>query len=386
MSRSSEFWSLRRMRDESGSMMMAVIMVFAITGVITAALVTATAGVDKTRQDGRFLAAIQGADAGMQSAFLTINQTAADAAGPLTGGPLVIDGVSYQWTATKTSALEWSVTSTGTRTAEGASTSRTVTAKVKQTPLFPLAAFADTSIGFNGNNGASSYPVAGFGIVGSNGELNLKNNTTADGAVLYDYAADPDPSRCQNGPCATKLTTVDDHLDVKAAVAQGGFIKQQLDACKAAAPGGNLQPFVGTTISPKADGTPYCFSSFLADTQNFVVGGTGPVKIFVDGDVTLGNKNHSDVNYGVPSAPESIRLQIYSTGTSVNMYNQSNLATAVYAPNATCGGVTSNAGSDVYGSLVCNIIDNVGGWNFHYDTRLGGIGDGRWRMFEYNES
>jgi hypothetical protein len=109
--------------------------------------------------------------------------------------------------------------------------------------------------------------------------------------------------------------------------------------------------------------------------------------VFVDGgDVTLGNKNHSDVNNDVAGAPSSIRLQIYSTGTTVSMYNQSNLAAAVYAPNAACGGVTSNAGSDFYGSMICKTIDNVGGWTFHYDTRLASIGDGAWRIRDYTEN
>jgi len=146
---------------------------------------------------------------------------------------------------------------------------------------------------------------------------------------------------------------------------------------------------VGDHIDPKPDGSPYCFSSFYADSQNFVVTGSAsdpPVRIFVDGgDVTLGDQNHSDVNNDVPAAPSSIRLQVYSTGTTVRMYNQSSLAAAVYAPNASCGGVTSNAGSDFYGSMICKVIDNVGGWTFHYDTRLMSIGDGAYRIRQYTE-
>lgn len=377
---------LVRSSADQGSMMLGLLAAFMISAMVVTMLMTVRVGQDKTSHDQRYLASVQGADAGVQEALLDIAQV--DAAGAVVSipGSSTIDGVDYAWTATRPAGgLEWTVTSNGTAEAGGGQTTRSVVAKVKQEELFPLAAFADTRIGFNGNNTAVSYPQTGFGIVGSNGTLELKNNTVSDGAVLYDFTNNPNLNRCQNGPCGTAtMSTVGDHLNISGAVQQDGFIKQQLDACKAAS-GGSLPAFKGATIGPKTDGTPYCFSSFHADSQSFQVTGTGPVRIFVEGDVTLGNKNHSGVNMNVPSAPESIRLQIYSTGTTVGMYNQSDMAAAIYAPNATCGGVTSNAGSDYYGSLICNIIDNVGGWTFHYDTRLSAIGDGRWVLGEYNE-
>ena len=378
---------LRRARasGDTGSMMLGLLASFMISAMVVTMLMTVRTGQDKTSHDQRYLASVQGADAGVQDALLQISQTDADSNVVSIPGTSTIDGVHYSWTATRAAkGLEWTVTSTVTAKAGQGQSSRAVVAKVKQDPLFPLAAFADSQIAFNGDNAAVSYPTTGFGIVGSNGTLELKNNTVADGAVLYDFENEPNTDRCQNGPCATKLTTVDASLDIKGAVQQDGFIKQKLDACKLAN-GGTLPAFVGTTIAPKADGSPYCFSSFHANSDNFQITGTGPVQIYVEGDVTLGNKNHSSVNLGAPAAPESIRLQIYSLGTTVGMYNQSNMAAAIYAPNATCGGVTSNAGSDFYGSLICNVIDNVGGWTFHYDTRLSAVGNGRWGLGEYNE-
>jgi hypothetical protein len=35
--------------------------------------------------------------------------------------------------------------------------------------------------------------------------------------------------------------------------------------------------------------------------------------------------------------------------------------------------------------MIRNTIDNVGGWTFHYDTRLNAIGDGTWRVKNYAE-
>jgi hypothetical protein len=31
------------------------------------------------------------------------------------------------------------------------------------------------------------------------------------------------------------------------------------------------------------------------------------------------------------------------------------------------------------------VIDNVGGWTFHFDTRLMSIGDGAYRIRQYTE-
>jgi hypothetical protein len=207
------------------------------------------------------------------------------------------------------------------------------------------------------------------------------NSTNVDAITLYDWDANPNSGRCDGQACSAPTTTVGSRLDIGAAVGSAGFIQSQIDACKATGP---LTAFVGSTIAGRAE--PYCFTSFFADTQNFVVTGTGTARIFVEGgDVVLGNKNHSSVNYDVPTNPSSIRLQIYSTGQTVSMYNQSDISGAIYAPNAACGGVTSNAGTDFWGSMICKTIDNVGGWTFHYDTRLSSIGDGTWRMRNYIE-
>jgi hypothetical protein len=280
------------------------------------------------------------------------------------------------------------VSSTGTTTSgAGINTTRTVVAHVTQSPLFNLAAFANSSVNFNGNNAAVSYPTPGYGVVGTNGSLTLKgSSTTVDGITLYDWANNPNTDRCTGGGCPTsssQVSTVADPLPLRDATSGAGFITTQLNVCKSAGP---LQPFVGTSIA--ASDTPYCFSSFWADTENFTVTGdpTKSAIVYVDGgDVVFGDKNHSDINNDVAGTPTSIRLQVYTTGSTVGMYNQGQLAAAVYAPNAACSGVGSNAQTDFYGSLYCDTIDNVGGWTFHYDTRLAQIGDGTWRIQHYSE-
>jgi hypothetical protein len=379
-----------RTGDDRGSMMVALMGILLVTVAVTATMGMILTTQQSTRHDNRFVDAGQASDAGVQQAYFAISELPKSSTQTALNGSSTIGGTAYTYTATRASgtAIEWTVTSTATKTA-GATTTRTVTATVAQTPVFTLAAFGEHYLNFNGNNTAVSYPTTGMGYVGSNGTLDLLGNSThVDGLTLYDWQNNPDPARCTGAGCpsASNTSTINTPLNTDQAAGSTGFIQAQIDACKAAGP---LTAFVGSSIAPKADGSPYCFSSFNADSDNFVVTGSPsdpPVRIFVDGgDVTLGDMNHSNVNNDVPAAPTSIRLQIYSTGTTVSMYNQSVLAAAIYAPNASCGGVTANSGSDFYGSVICKVIDNVGGWTFHFDTRLASIGNGAYRIRQYTE-
>lgn len=373
-------------RADDGSMLVALSAVLLVSGLVLALLATALISQRGARHDQRFDASGQGADAGVQEAFLAVNSLDKDSTtvSLKSSAPVTMGDVSYSWTATRPTfeSLTWTVQSTATSTFAGKTTTRTITAQIRQAPLFTLAAFADSTINLNGNNNAVSYPTAGLGVIGTNGTLTLKGASThVDGITLYDWDANPDSSRCAGVACSSPTTTVGTKLDISNAVGSEGFIQAQIDECKAAGP---LTSFVGTSIAAREE--PYCFTSFYADTQNFQVTGTGTARIFVEGgDVVLGNKNHSDVNYDNPAAPDAIQLQIYTTGNTVSVYNQGNVAAAVYAPNAACGGVSSNAGTNYYGSMICKTIDNVGGWTFHYDARLASIGDGMWRIRDYSE-
>jgi hypothetical protein len=376
--------------DDRGSIMLAMMAAIVVAGIVFATLSMVAAGEHKTRSDQRYTAAIQGADAGIQDAFVQISRLPANATSVslqnATG--VKVGDVDYTWTATRSSpsAVTWSVTSTATGRFGADTSTRTVAATIAQASMFPMAAFADSTINFNGNNHAVSYPDTGKGIVGTNTSLTLKgSSTTVDGMSLFDTDTAGTDNRCTGQGCPTTSDTVyaPQKLDIKTAVSSTGFIVQQLDACKADEP---LTAFVGDSIEARVE--PYCFSSFFADTQSFTVTGDPNLsaKVFVDGgDVTLGNKNHADVNYDVANNPSSVRLQIFSTGSTVNVYNQGDVSAAVYAPNAACSGETSNAQTDYWGSMICNTIDNVGGWTFHYDTRLSTLGDGTWHIRGYSE-
>ncbi|HVQ88300.1 MAG TPA: hypothetical protein VMT88_08960 [Actinomycetes bacterium] len=372
--------------DDEGSMLFAMLGVLIVSGLMVAILMTVLMGQRSIRYDQRFDASGQGADAGVQQAFFAINSLdySSTSTSLSSSGPVTIGSSSYTWTATRPTAtsLTWTVNSTATTTSAGVTTTRKVSAQVRQNSIFTLAAFADSTLNLGGNNTATSYPTSGLGGIATNGTISMNgSSTTVDSITFYDWAANPNTSRCSGSACTATTTYTDTKLDIGSAVASTGFIQAQIDECKAAGP---LTAFVGSTIAARS--APYCFTSFYADTDNFTVTGTGNARIFVEGgDVVLGDKNHAEINYDVSSAPNSIKLQIYTTGNTVSMYNQGHIAASLYAPNAACSAATSNAATDFYGSMICKSIDNVGGWTFHYDTRLSDVGDGTWRIKDYAE-
>jgi hypothetical protein len=377
-------------RPDEGSVLLAL---FAIMVVGSLAFLLAATVIHlsvQTQHHQGFTVAGQGADAGLQQAAFMFSSGQGLPTVPTT--PRDLGGAQVSWFSTNVAPLDWVIRSTG----RVGGVSRTVTAHLVQDRAFTAAAFGDKGITFLGANTAVSYPTTGQGVLASNGSLILKNNTFADGAVLFDWSANPDASRCQNGPCTTSQTHVDAPFDLKSSVTPGGFITTHLNLCKAAT--SPLPPFQGTSINLDVasrvlvDGQGQrfiCYSSFKANTQNgvFSVTNTNGVKIYVEGDASLGDKSGSDVNYDPvdPPGPDARRLQIFSAGASVLMYNQGHVAAAVYAPNATCGGATSNAGLAFYGSLVCDLISNVGGWAFHFDTELAGVGNGVTVLQHYAE-
>jgi hypothetical protein len=78
--------------------------------------------------------------------------------------------------------------------------------------------------------------------------------------------------------------------------------------------------------------------------------------------------------------PVASKLQLFvasdtAAGSTANISiaNQAVFAGVVYAPRSVCSGESSNASADVYGSLICRTIQNVGNWRFHFDEQLADI-------------
>ena len=188
--------------DDAGSLMFALFGVLVVTIAMVATLAMVAANQRTTRKDQRFSAAGQGADAGVQEAYLAIRSLPTSSTSTSLSGNTTINGTPYTWTATRSSAtsLAWTVSSAATKVGTGPeqSTLRTVKAVVDQQPLFSLAVFGDTIVDFHGS--ATSTPAAGKGIVGTNGNTSVKPKGTVDGFTFYDTAVKGTATRCSGGP------------------------------------------------------------------------------------------------------------------------------------------------------------------------------------------
>jgi hypothetical protein len=402
--------------------------------------VAAAAGQKGVRLDRDFTLAIQAADAGVEQARFRV--AAARQPGsrvPATGSVNVaLPGgqASYSWYAQRIgTSREWQVFSDGTYRGK----TRRVVAVFKEDRLFFASAFADMSVTFNGGNVADSYhsgpgtarrlPGPGrTGLVGSNGNIRfLGNSSTVDGVQLWDHrAGNNTPARCEGQgtvglapslqACSTaatsqplgdvpyqqrlaerrELTPAPSELQARlAACGNGPYPSLNITGTA----GGDTMPAPMTAAngqnnrSAPAAGTNagyYCYSNvdIRADvTLHSSATRQNPVVLVVNGNVTLhgnGRKvNCSPCASARDSAPDSGALQIYIVGNGQLSTSPSNrFGAAVYGPQATCGGGSQN---EIYGSLICSTIANVGGWAFHYDEALESLGNTQFVQTKYQE-
>ncbi len=382
--------------------MLLVLFAIMVVGSLTIiSVATAVKAQQSTRHDEGFTQALPFADQNEERAQLLLNtgqaaQLPSTPTGldPATGCPTASSPT--QWYAVKQSSLAWKVWSRQTV----AAVARCVHATIQQSPRFPLAAFADTAVQFRGDNAANSYNHytggrTADGFVGSNNSVTFNGNATADGVQLYDWAADPNAGRCSGSICGTSsTTTVNGALDISSNASQV-FIRDALNGAAGLSCGGaSLPAYVSSATSSTLPAGIQCYSSMTFDSTTTVLGTTGancdptaadynPTKVYVLGNVSIGN--HLNINY-TTSTPNACNLQIYSLGSSFAIGNHSNVAGVLYVPNADCSGNPSNAQSDIYGSAICKSIGNQGGWSFHYDDALAGIGNGQWDRAHFGDN
>lgn len=259
---------------------------------------------------------------------------------------------------------------------------------------------------------------------------NLVDGATVDGIDLHNWEDDPDAGRCDHGGGSStncvdgagepwyesdspdRWINHDDPLEFDEEVA---WIEEAFAACQA--DGSNyeaqfltsehapLQPATSGPTLPDTDTHYYCADSLFFDDDTSLQNASGedPVVFIVGDEIEVdgsggGNGNGGNDGRAVnvncdgcvtsgtfdPESagvrPEAGALQIYtaseqgSSGGSadvVRVRNHSNVAAAVYAPQASCGGVHgSNAQVHMFGSLVCRDLRNQGGWQFHFDEAL----------------
>lgn len=414
--------ALFRLRhDERGSMPLTLLAIIVISATVAALVASTLAGTRAARFDLAFTPLVLAADAGVQEGAHAIIRDATyhdvvtyppgSVIGPFAGS--TPEG-TYTWTATRCGAtpagacadvppgddsrLTWLIESTAVQ--DGVT--RTVAAQVQDEARFKIAAFAIDYLEMQGANTANGYGAGGYitgeGIVGSNGVVRLIGNAGSgvEGVHLWNWALDPGAHRCvgsANGskcddfatdPPAGFSATFDDPLAIGSGL-DTVFIEEQLDACRAASPTGTLADltYAGGSIGTAGTTTVLCAQNLRFDDSVTVL---GEVAIYVAGDISIDKQ--IEVNCPActtASTPDASALQLYSAGTAVRIGNQAEVAAGIYAPLADCGGNPSGAQAHIYGSIVCDVINNVGGWRFSYDTRLAGIGTGEYELQAWRE-
>ncbi len=361
-------------RDE-GSIVVAMLMLLSLAGLSLVLVASTLSHVSTARRDNAFTKVLPAGDAALQLGLFQANNGQASTL-PTSAAPAVTDqgGQVADWYATGQSVPTKPTSYLLTSTTRGLA--RQLRAEAYQKPRFPVAAFADRSVVLRGGNTADSYnslnsstSPTGAGRVGSNGSVTFDGNATANGVDLYNWAAQPNTSRCSGAPCPVAPNYIDERLDFTDAAATQ-FITAQTAGCSTPA-------YVSPTSATVLQSGTWCTSS-LQLRGNVTV--SGPTVIYVAGNVTI--EHHLQINYAPGVVPQPSLLQIYMLGSSFDMANHTTVAAAIYAPFATCEG---GAQSVVYGSLICGSISNVGGWSFHYDEALGAIGDSQFRLRNYRE-
>jgi hypothetical protein len=153
--------------SESGSVLIAVIVIFVATVAMAATLTAVTNTLASTRNDQNRVTAFQFANAGIDQSVFRIdegqlpviasgNYTPTLTAGVLTGftDKAVAGGSNVNITATYSATNEWTVTATGV---DASGTKRRVVASVQDGPIFVNAFFAIQSFSLTGNQ---TTPIA----------------------------------------------------------------------------------------------------------------------------------------------------------------------------------------------------------------------------------
>lgn len=426
-----------RPSDEGGSLVLALLITLVTTTVGIMVLTSTVMTQRASRLGVDYTTVVEGADGGVQHAIAQLNG-AGVVAPPAT--PLILGDSSVTYTATLVPnpgrPTTYEIVSTATNTRTGGQ--RRVVARVEEEPRFPFALFSDEPVEFLGNNTVDSYssgvlctvypacawasPYNGAGLTATNTELEFEGNATADGTVLYDWAANPGAGRCEKtgtgfDPCGNQQLK-NERLDLLT-TAETQFLQEMEAYCDTPNPDGssrwvdyrssvaglNQTPVV---LMPSATGPHHCFGNLYFDIETVLAPlvlplDVKPVIIVVKtgGDIVVGGNGPSlRVNCELPcdrltSAPRAQHLQIYSLTTDpVTVEPQSRIAAAMYLPAAPCqgptppgggGGAPPAAGVHIFGSIICKQVTEVGGWSLHYDLALGGIGNGRYLVREWRE-
>lgn len=349
--------------SELGSLPLVLIASIAIGGVVLALFYVVQSGVTSARNDRNFAGAIQVADAGLQHAFVELQDLeagetpACDTNGDGACSGSLNDGSAYEFEYEPTAERRWTVTSRGT----SGDSVRAVQASVGESPLFGAAIVSDESFKYNGGgSGTDPFPVGGFK------KMNFTGNTGDYIETLFLYGTDNEP----DGPGAP---------DTDKWERTPGPDLPNLGA-KAFETGGVCEG-KSESLPSHLERRIYCLTGTANFQSNTTVAPAAavdpdPVQIYVQsGGMSVGPRNVND-------GGEAVDLQIYIGAGEIVMNGNFRVTAAIYAPKSAC---TSNGqgGGGFAGGMICNTVTLNG--NMRYDPTIEQIVDDEYAISGWSE-
>jgi hypothetical protein len=428
-----------RPRDEDGSIVLVVLSAMIVTMLVVSILATVTDSLKFSRRSGDSANALQLADAGINDAI----QTLPSQVGPTynSGGcasPCAVtlgSAGSYQYTATlDPAATVWHVTSWGT---DAHGQMRKIRADAAAESLFGTAFFIYTNAALKQGaidsftdgaslqrmctlNGVLSSNTGGtwFGTNG-NGNSNCQSSAygngwgySVDGCNLFSGATPAPPlPTTGSGQCPASRTTLTPHdFSPPQVTAPGGSAPVAQPAVCDGVPG-------HSSLKAQANGLPYFWTTVALRPPCQVDPSNGPVLIYSQGSIDIGNANGNSgvVNPPLASSPQcssvtytgskdynnnpssdycpswSANLRLFQlsgvSGNAANIYlrNHVQFWGVIDAPSgcAQCGAAGPQA--EIWGAIITHDFNANAQLNLHYDDSLGKIGTGRFTTTNWRE-
>jgi hypothetical protein len=421
--------SLRRDRDEHGSLIVAVgvIMVLAL---LSAAVVARTlAGLHSSRQGQDFSAALASADAGLSDALFRVDQTGIASASTFCIGPkpsCVLQSLpgspstQYVATADPSDPLgnTYIVRSKGMINGQ----LHAIQATIVRSYQYPFAIFSKTVTNLNGNSGNynptnCTGPIETVDANGNTSCANVKADLATDGQIVCTSAGSPAAAQdfykgggttCQNGyllpgtynpqnpvvgcPAPPNLPTTPcfpatDHGSplcpvnaitgmLPASLLPGNYLCTQADV-----PGKLVQFPIGFTIgSGSANNGQVALFIIPTDGSNITVS--------IADTCNWQNPSGPCAN-GINFNGDPTKLAVYLAGGTLDpgngMTHSGNFDGIMWAPNAVEANASCNAtwrGSVVVNSFTCNGGTHL---DVKYDTRMLSLVQEQWSVTNYTE-
>jgi hypothetical protein len=426
-------------RDEDGSIVLVVLSAMIVTMLIVSILATVTDSLKFSRRSGDSANALQLADAGINDAIQTLPSQLTspyNSGGCASPCAVTLNGAgSYKYTATLDGAATiWHITSWGT---DAHGQMRKVRADASAESLFGTAFFiyANANLGqgvldsfADGSslrrmctlNGVLSSNSGGDWFGTSGNQTNCQNsawgngwNNAVDGCELFS-AATPPPAlpTTGSGKCPASQTKLIPHNFTPPLVTSpGGSVGAvaQPAVCDGIAGHG--------TLTAQANGLPYFWTTVTLRPPCQVDPSNGPVLIYSQGPIDIGNANGNSgvVNPPLPSSspclsvpPNSLKdynnnpssyycptwsanLRLFQlssvSGNAANIYlrNHVQFWGVIDAPSGCTQCGANGPHGEVWGAIITHDFNANAQVTLHYDDSLGKIGTGRFTTTNWRE-